>query len=102
MPLFFALFALNAQTIKADPSKSDEINTSSTTTRLSEQEVQAMMDRVYEIRDMDRSTLTKGERRELKKELIYIKDQLQMMEGVYIAISGLGIIILIILLIVLL
>ena len=62
------------------------------------QEVQVMINRVYEIRDMDRSSLTVAQKKELKKELRTIKSELRAISGIYLSIGALIIIILLLIL----
>lgn len=62
-------------------------------------EVQQMVDRVYEIKAMDFSTLTVTEKKELKQELKGIKHDLKAVTGVYFSIGALIIIILLLILI---
>lgn len=63
------------------------------------EEIQVMINRVYEIKEMDRSNLTSAERKELKKELREIKSELKAVTGVYLSIGALIIIILLLILI---
>lgn len=62
-------------------------------------EIQLMIDRVYEIKEMDKSSLTIAERKELKKELRAIKHDLKAVTGIYLSIGALIIIILLLILI---
>lgn len=82
--------------------KSPEKNAipSKTENKLSEEELSRLNKRVEEIRDMDRTNMSAREKRELRKELKEIKEDLRRSGGyVYI---GAGTIILIIILVVLL
>lgn len=68
--------------------------------KLSEEEMSRLTKRVEEIRDMDKTTMTVKEKRELKKELKGIKENVRRDGGVvYI---GAGTLILIIILVILL
>ena len=60
-------------------------------------EVQKLIDRVYEIQNMDRSKLTAEHRKELKKELRETKKELRASETVYIPVTTVIIILLILL-----
>lgn len=71
-----------------------------TENKLSEEELSRLNRRVEEIRDMDKTTLSAKEKRELRKELKEIKEDLRR-DGGYVYI-GAGTIILIIILVVLL
>lgn len=62
-------------------------------------EIQVLINRVYEIREMDRSNLTTVERKELKQELRGIKSELKAVQGIYLSIGALIIIILLLILI---
>jgi hypothetical protein len=55
--------------------------------------------RVYEIKNMDRSHLTRQEKRDLKKELKTMKTEAQAARGVYLSIGAIIIIILLLILI---
>ncbi|MDQ3017570.1 MAG: hypothetical protein M3R25_12735 [Bacteroidota bacterium] len=61
-------------------------------------EVQTMINRVYEIQDMDRSQMTIAERKELKQELRTIKSEMKAVSGVYLSIGAIIIIIILLLL----
>jgi len=72
----------------ANTSKTDEIR------------AQQLRQRLEEIRAMDKSTLTKAEKKELRKEVKEIKKQARELRGVYISIGALIIIILLLILII--
>jgi Flp pilus assembly protein TadB len=104
---FFAIVALNATTVLADEPK---VNTTSSSTtiqtdqsQLTAEQMQQMVTRVYEIRDMDKSHLTLEQKKGLKSELRSIKSKLQSQKDpvVFVA-SGSAILLIIILLIILL
>lgn len=60
-------------------------------------EVQKMIDRVYEIREMDKSDLTRAERRELRKEVREIKKEVRSTNsGIFISTGAIIIILLLI------
>lgn len=61
-------------------------------------EIQVMINRVYEIKEMDRSNLNVAQRKELKKELRVIKSELRAISGVYLSVGALIIIILLLIL----
>jgi hypothetical protein len=79
----------------ADPAKANTIPTEAPIP----QEVQVLINRVYEIKEMDRSSLTVTEKKELKKELRTIKSELKAISGVYLSVGALIIIILLLILI---
>jgi N-acetylmuramic acid 6-phosphate (MurNAc-6-P) etherase len=99
--LFFALlmvFALSAPATFGANSKS--VTTDKKENKLSEEEVTRLTKRVEEIRDMDKTNMTKIEKRELRKELKATKENVRK-DGGYVYI-GAGTLILIIILIILL
>lgn len=62
--------------------------------------IEAMVSRLNEIKDMDKSNLSSAERKELRKEVRAIKDSVKDSGGVYISVGA--IIIILLLLIILL
>ena len=64
-------------------------------------EVQRIVDRVNELKEIDRSTLTKVERKELKAEVRELKDEANAANGngVYLSVGAVIIIILLLILI---
>jgi hypothetical protein len=101
---FLAIFSLSASTAfaaKADPkSSADNLAVpNKTENKLSEEELSRLTKRVEEIRDMDKTSLTGTEKRELRKELKGIKENVRKDGGV-IYIGG-GTVLLIILIIIL-
>jgi hypothetical protein len=61
--------------------------------------IQQMKDRVEEIKAMDKSQLTKEERKQLKTELRAMKKESRAVTGVYISVGALIIIILLLIII---
>lgn len=103
--VFLMIFSLGASTafaIKSDPkSESDKpAIPNKTENKLSEEEMSRLTKRVEEIRDMDKTNLTGKEKRDLRKELKGIKENVRKSGG-YIYI-GAGTLILIIILVILL
>jgi hypothetical protein len=103
--ILFALmfvFSLGAFNVFAGTSgiKDNPVAPAKTENKLSEEEMSRLTKRVEEIRDMDKTNLTVKEKRELKKELKAIKENVKR-DGGYIYI-GTGALILIIILIVVL
>ena len=95
------LFALNAPlSISASESKSVSSATPvGTENKMSEEEAARLTKRIEEIRAMDKSNLTAGEKRELRKEVKGIKEKVRRDGGViYISAGTILIIILILLL----
>jgi hypothetical protein len=92
---FVALLAINATTGKANTESillkpsSEAVKT--TTTALTQKEADALIKRVYEIRDLDKKTLTAEQKRALRDELQTIKIRLEdpLSGGIYISIGGL-------------
>ena len=63
-------------------------------------EVRAMVDRLHEIKDMDKSSLTRADKKALRKEVRSIKAALRTSgHGVYLSVGALLLIIIIILLV---
>jgi hypothetical protein len=98
------IFSLSASTAFA--AKSDTKRTSDnpaipdkTENKLSDEEISRLTKRVEEIRDMDKTTMTVKERRETRKELKAIKENVKRSGG-YIYIGG-GTLLLIILILLL-
>lgn len=101
----FIIFSLSASTafaFSSDPKSSSDSPAVPATTenKLSAEEMSRLTKRVEEIRDMDKTNLTVKERRELKKELKGIKENVRRDNG-YIYV-GTGTLILIIILVILL
>ena len=96
LALIFML-GVSANTVLA-AEKSEKNKTEMT----AEQKVQLkrITDRVEEIRDMDKSNLTKSDRKELRKELREMKKEARAMGGgVYLSVGAIIIIILLLILI---
>ncbi|MGE5406161.1 MAG: hypothetical protein ACM3NR_00505 [Methanosarcina sp.] len=85
----------------AEPDKNEKKDAlpEKTENKLSEEELSRMNRRVEEIRDMDKSDMTAKEKKELKKELKGIKENLKAGGYIYI---GAGTLLVIILLVILL
>ena len=102
--VFIMIFTLSASTTfanKSDKKAADKLAVPvKTENKLSEEEMSHLTKRVEEIRDMDKSDMTVKEKRELRKELRTIKENVRR-DGGYIYIGG-GTLLLIILLIILL
>ena len=62
------------------------------------EEVQAMIDRLNEIKAMDLSTLTPVQKKELRKEVRTLKQEIKAVSGIYLSIGALVIIILLLIL----
>jgi len=102
---FLFIFSMGASTVFAansDPNsaKDNLVVPAKTENKLSEEEMSRLTKRVEEIRDMDKTNMTVKEKRELKKELKGIKDNVRRNGGV-VYISA-GTLILIIILVILL
>ncbi len=101
--IFIALlmiFSLGASTAFAGKSDSKSITPAATENKLSAEEVSRLTNRVEEIRKMDKSEMTVTEKRELRKELKGIKENVRKSgEVIYIGGGTLLLIIIIILLI---
>jgi len=99
---FLVIFSLSAfATIPDTKSKSENAAIpDSTENKMSDEEISRLNRRVEEIRDMDKTNLTVKEKRELKKELKGIKENVRRGGGTIVI--GTGTLILIILLVILL
>ena len=105
--LFFAtlmIFALSISTAMAtnsDPNNESEkpVTTDEKVTKLSEEELAVLTNRVEEIKDMDKSKMTSKERRALRKEVREINTEVRASNGggVYIGVGTLLLIIILIL-----
>ena len=100
-------FTINLTTTNASTPDKKKINKKEITKptkevkQLSEAEVNAMVDRLNEIKQMDTKSLTKAQKKELRKEVRDIQNQLKTNDGFSIYIGG-GALLVIILLILLL
>jgi hypothetical protein len=90
-----ATFAL---TDSPDRPGNDETITANAENTLSESEVNQLTIRIEQIRDMDKSNLTKLEKSELRQELKDMKKSLRKASGVYIGAGTLLVILLVVLL----
>jgi maltose-binding protein MalE len=102
--IFFALltiFSLSAvPTFAAKSSTNATETTTEASNKLTEEEMSALTTRVKEIRDMDKSEMTSGEKSELKSELKDINKTMKSNEP-YVYIGGSTLLIIILLLILL-
>jgi hypothetical protein len=99
---FMVIISLGAFAISGDP-KSVEENSAipaKTENQMSEEEMNQMIKRVEEIRDMDKTELTAKEKRALKTEMKEMKKDLKERGG-YVYIGGAGLILIILLIILL-
>ncbi len=72
----------------------------STSVAVQTQEVQKMVDRLTEIKEMDKSNLNRTEKKQLHAEVTDIQKKLKTMDGgVYISVGGIIIILLILIII---
>lgn len=99
------ILSLGASTVFAErtdtKSSSDKLAVpNSTENKLSEEEISRLTRRVEEIRDMDKTTMTVKEKRELRKELKGIKENVRKSSSTVVI--GVGTLILIIILVILL
>jgi hypothetical protein len=104
--VFIMIFTLSASTLFAvrPDHKSASENTAipnKTENKLSEEELSRLTKRVEEIRDMDKTNMTGKEKRELRKELKSIKENVRR-DGSVIYIGGGTLLLIIILLVILL
>jgi hypothetical protein len=85
-----------AATGKVNPVKERVANMTDEEKKLRAEEIKK---RVYEIREMDKSSLSRVERRELRKELREMKKEARAIEGIYLSVGAIIIIILLLILI---
>lgn len=93
----FAAPASRAATDSNDPIKDKVANM---TTEEKKARAEEIKQRVYEIKAMDKSSLTRAERKDLRKELRQMKKEARAIEGFYISVGALIIIILLLILII--
>ena len=97
---FIMIFMLSASTFAASGTK-NPVNLSKTENKLSAEELNRLTRRVEEIRDMDKTDMTAKEKKEMRKELKGIKENIRRDSGVvYLSAGTLLIIILLVILIV--
>ncbi len=97
---FIMIFMLSASTLAASGTK-NPANLSKTENKLSEEELSRLTRRVEEIRDIDKTDLTAKEKKEMRKELKGIKENVRRDGGVvYLSVGTLLIIILLVILLV--
>jgi len=93
-----AIFSLSAvPTFAAKSSSNTTQATTETSTKLTDEEISTYRARVEEIRDMDKSELTKSEKKELRNELKDIKATMHR-DGVYFYVGGSTLLIIILIL----
>jgi peptidoglycan hydrolase CwlO-like protein len=101
--MIFMMSASMAFAGKADRKSASDNSaaTVKTENKLSEEEISRLTKRVEEIRSMDKSKMTSTEKRELRKELKGIKENVQKRDGVIYIGGGALLVIIIILILVL-
>jgi hypothetical protein len=88
---FFILISL--------PASASNITSDSSIVRTNESRAAELSQRLVEIKAIDRSTLTKAERKSLRKEVVVIKKEMQVVSGgIYISVGVLLIVILLLIL----
>lgn len=102
---FIMIFSLSASTVfgaKGDPKTTPDNPAvpNKTENKLSEEEVARLTKRVEEIRDMDKTEMTGKEKRELRKEVKEIRENVRKSDGVVVI--GVSTLLLIIILVILL
>ena len=99
--IIFSLSASVALASNTDPETTPDnpIAPTKTENKLSEEEISRLTKRVEEIRDMDKSELTGKERRDLRKELKAIKEDVRRQgQYVYVGVGTLLVILILVLL----
>ncbi|WP_316813596.1 hypothetical protein [Pedobacter heparinus] len=100
--LIYSLALIFTLTITVDTVSAADKNNKAKTEMTAEQKVQLerIKSRVEEIRDMDKSGLSRAEKKELRKELKELKTEARAMNGgVYLSVGAIIIIILLLILI---
>jgi len=99
--LLFSLGTFTAFAANTDPknAKDNPAIPEKKENKLSEEEISHLTRRVEEIRDMDKTNMTVKEKRELRKELKEIKENVKRGTGIYIGVGTLLLIIIILLLV---
>jgi len=99
-----ALFMLPAMQMQAADATIREVPSKEAVAHMTKEEKEARLEaikaRVDEIKAMDRSTLTKEDRKALRKELKEMRREARAITGVYISIGALIIIILLLIIII--
>ncbi len=91
------LFTFNMNEVKAINSKPASVIVADKPTQ--SEEVQVMLDRLQEIKAMDLSAMTTVQKKELRKEVRAIKQEVRATQGIYLSIGAILIIILLLILI---
>ena len=104
--LFLCTWILNIPVVLADKAKQETTSSFSIAeqqknNKLSKMETDLLIARLHEIRKMDTREMTDEQKKQLRNEVITIRERLKKSQGVYIYLSG-GAIIIILLLIILL
>jgi hypothetical protein len=102
LPFYLVIMVLS---LSAFPTKlfaaETNINTAKTNPKEVPAEIQKMLDRLEEIKEIDKSSLTRVEKKEIRKEVIEIKTNLKSSgHGVYLSVGAIIIIILLLILLV--
>jgi len=98
--IFFALLAIFSLSTAPAFASEDPVNATETKSILSEEEVTYYKERVKEINEMDKSELSKSEKKELKRELKDIKETMRN-NGPVVYIGGTTLLLIIILILIL-
>lgn len=100
LPILAATLSLSTITAKA---AKHEVVTKEQFAKMSDQEkkiqVEAIKERLEEIKDMDKSSLSKEDRKELKHELKDLRQEARRAQGIYLSVGAIIIIILLLILI---
>jgi hypothetical protein len=101
---FIAILVFNAGLAKADNSSSKELSSVKNIKeyRMSKEEAKRLVSRIKEIRRMDKSSLSAQQKKDLRNEVLLIKEQLNKGGKAYVLVLSTTAIIIIILLIILL
>jgi hypothetical protein len=99
---FIAILAFNANMASADNSSSKELSKNTKEYRMSKEEAKRLVSRIKEIRSMDKSNLSAQQKKDLRNEVLAIKEQLNKGGKAYVLVLSTTAIIIIILLIILL
>jgi hypothetical protein len=77
--------------------ETEKVNSETKTTEVELTETDQLLERLETINEMDKSELTRSEKKELRKEVKAIEKELRQQNGIYISVGGLIVILLLIL-----
>jgi len=98
---FFLLLLVATPTIKVSAKSNDPVKerVANMTDAEKKARVEAIKERVYEIKAMDKSNLTRAEKKALRSELKDMRKEARAVQGIYLSVGAIIIIILLLILI---